>query len=414
MSQITTRILPCGMPLIVESMPAVRSAALCWTTPAGSAHDPENLQGLSTMLAELLMRGAGKLGSREHADALDRLGASRGTDIDSYSLRITATTLGSRLAEVLPLMTDMVRAPRLEAAAIEPTRDLALQALASVNDEPQERAMLLLRSRHHPAPRNRSGLGTEDGLKAITRKDLVDWWSAMARPGSCIFAVAGAVDAGAIEDTLNALLAGWSGATPEPTTGPPPPRGYYHEHDETNQVQIMLAFDAPPEPSDDSILERIAMHVLAGGMGGRLFTEVREKRGLCYAVSASYRSDRDFGVTSGYVGTTPERAQDSLDVLIAELQRITTPQGAVTAEEFARAKIGMKSGIIFSGESTAARAGALAGDYRKLGRPRTLDEVAARVEGVTLDRLNDYLSRRTMGSVTIQTLGPKELRSPLG
>jgi predicted Zn-dependent peptidase len=148
-------------------------------------------------------------------------------------------------------------------------------------------------------------------------------------------------------------------------------------------------------------------------MSGRLFSEVREKRGLCYSVSAGYRPDRDYGVVTAYVGTTPERAQESLDVLIAELHRISTPEGRVTEEEFKRAKVGMKSGLVFSGESTGSRAVSLAADQRKLGRPRSLDELAQQVDAVTLDQLNAYLARRAIGAATIQTLGPRDLKSPL-
>ena len=113
---------------------------------------------------------------------------------------------------------------------------------------------------------------------------------------------------------------------------------------------------------------------------------------------------------TAYVGTTPERAQESLDVLFAELERIQSPAGKVEKDEFDRARIGMKSRLVFSGESTAARAGALAGDWHRLGRARSLDEMAAQIDAVTLDQVNDYLSKRSMGRMTVQTLGPAELK----
>ena len=154
------------------------------------------------------------------------------------------------------------------------------------------------------------------------------------------------------------------------------------------------------------------INVLSGGMSGRLFTEVREKRGLCYSVSAGYRAERDFGAVTAYVGTTPERAQESLDVLTQELQRIHTPAGAITQEEFQRAVIGSKSRLIFSGESTGARAAALAADQHRVGRPRSLGELAEEIDRVTLDQVNNYLTRRSLGTPTIQTLGPAELTAP--
>lgn len=413
MTRITTRTLRCGAPLVVETIPGVRSAALSWLIPAGSAADPGRLEGISTMWAELICRGAGELGSREHADALDRLGAGRSTDVGTYYLRVGVTTLGDRLEETLPLIADMVLRPKMEAEAVEPARDLALQAIESLKDDPQQRAMLAARARHHASPINRSGMGTVEGLQAVTREDLVEGWGQTARPGRSILAAAGAVDADALEAAFNTLLAGWAGTTAEPKNEGQPARGYGHEEDESNQVQIVVVHDAPPEPAEESLLEKIVASVLSGGMSGRLFTEVREKRGLCYSVSAGYRGDRDYGGVSAYVGTTPERAQESLDVLIGELVRIGTPEGRVTEDEFRRAVVGMKSRLIFSGESTAARAAALAADMHKFKRPRSLDEMAQKIDKVTLDQVNAYVAKRGLGRLTIQTLGPSALKPPM-
>lgn len=409
MGTIHTTTLACGMPLIVEPMSGVESVAITWLLPAGSARDPDNRQGMSAMWAELLLRGSGPLASRDLADAVDRLGIGRSTEVGSYTLRIGATLLGRRLAESLPLITDMGLRPRMDDDAIEPSRDLALQTLASLKDDPQERAILLARERHQPVPLNRSGLGTEEGLRALSRDELLQGWHAIAKPGSSIFAVAGACDPAAVESALNHLFAGWSGSVPQVHVGSAPARGYAHASDPTNQVQIVLVHDAPPETSSDCVLEKVVVSVLSGGMSGRLFTEVREKRGLCYAVSAGYRGDRDFGLVSAYVGTTPERAQQSLDVLRAELERLSTPAGAITPEEFERALVGLRSGLVFSGESTSARASAIAVDYRRLGRARGLDELAAQYAKVTLDEVNAYLRRRSMGRLTVQTLGPAPL-----
>jgi predicted Zn-dependent peptidase len=263
-------------------------------------------------------------------------------------------------------------------------------------------------------------LGTPETLAAISREHLLDGWHARALPRRSILAVAGNVapagGAVGIASRLNALLSGWSGDVPEPVLRVSPTKGtYHHIADDSSQVQVLLAHDAPPEPHEDCIPERIISSVLSGGMSARLFTEVREKRGLCYAVSESYGADRDFGQCVAYVGTTPERAQESIDVLAAELRRINGPAalgGGITDEEFGVALIGIKSRIVLAGESSTARAHALASDQHKLGRPRSLDEIAAAYDVLTIRRVNDYLSRRAMGPFTIVTLGPRELTPP--
>jgi predicted Zn-dependent peptidase len=413
MNRIVTRVLDCGMPLIVEVMTGVKSAALTWLLPTGTASEPERLQGLATVWSELLMRGAGDLNSRQHADALDRLGVARGTDAGTYHLRISATMLGSRMIEALPLITDMVLRPRFEEASLAPAKDLALQAIESLKDDPYERCVVAAKSRHFAPPLNRSTHGTPEGIERITLDDVISGWAERARPGGSILAAAGAVDPDALAARLSQLLAGWRGESPRFTTMGRPPRGYAHETDETNQVQIVLVHDAPAEAEPTSMLEKVAINTLSGGMSGRLFTEVREKRGLCYSVSASYSSGRDFGLVIGYVGTTPERAQVSLNVLVEEMERINSAPGAVTPGEFDRAIVGMKSRLVFSGESTAARAASLAYDVHRLGRPRGLDEVAGEIDAVTLDRLNEYLMGRRMGKTTIQTLGPSPLIPPM-
>jgi len=412
---IISKTLSCGTPLVMEPMSGVKSVGVTWLLPAGNATDPDNRQGMAPMLSELLMRGAGGLDSRGFADAMDTMGVSHSVDSATIHMRMGFSLLGTRLMDALPLAVDMVLRPRIDQDAVEPTRDLAMQALEGLSDDPQERAVLAVRERHNPAPINRSGLGTAEGLAALTREELIEGWRARAKPVGSVIAIAGDLDAAggpeAIASRLDALLAGWSGAAPAVQLGHAADRGsLHHIEDKSSQVQIVCMHDAPPEPSPDCRLERLVSSVLSGGMASRLFAEVREKRGLCYAVSQSYATDRDYGRCMAYVGTQPERAQESLDVLLAELQRINTPAGALTAEELQRALIGIRSSLIFSGESTGARASGLASDQYRLGRPRSLEEIDAAYASITLDQVNAYLARRTLGEVTIVTLGSAEVR----
>lgn len=412
MTTIREQTLDCGMTLITEQMSGVESVGVSWLLPAGIAREPVDRQGLGAIWSELLFRGAGPLDSRAQADAFDRVGANRSARSGTMFMRLGSTALGARVPELLPLIADMVCRPRMAPEAIEPSRDLALQALDSLADDPQERAAIAARLRHRPDPINRSGLGTREGLAAITREDLVDLWHAQAVPGGSILGLAGAVDHDAIAAQLDELLAGWAGAIGELRTDTVGERGYAHEEDDSNQVQILVIHDAPGESHPDAVLERIVTSVLSGGMSGRLFAEVREKRGLCYAVSAGYATAPTYGAVSSYVGTTPERAQESLDVLVEQLRRMHSAEGAVTREEFDRAVTGLTAKLVFSGESSGARASAIATDKHLVGRPRSLAERVEAIRGVTLERVNDYLSRRTLGTMTIQTLGPAPLTPP--
>lgn len=413
MPTIITETLGCGALLVVEKISGVRSIGARLLIPAGDAHDPDGAQGRAAMFSELLQRGAGELDSRAQADAFDLLGAGRSANNGRLFIRIGSSMLAERFSGVAPLLTDMVRRPRFDADAVEPARELCLQALESLRDDPQRRCMLAARRRHYPSPLNRSGFGDESGLKALSRDSIAGGWAAHALPVGTIIAVAGAVEPAEVVETFAALLDDWRGEAPGIETGPDAPRGYAHEPDDSAQEQIVVVHDAPREPSDEVILEKLLISVLSGGMSSRLFTEVREKRGLCYSVNASYSASKETGTVTAYVGTTPDRAQESLDVLLAEMERING-HAPITGEEFARAVTGMKSRIVFSGESTSARAGALASDLHNLGRARGMDEVLSLVDSVTLEQLNNYAAGRTRGPLTIQTLGPVELTPTAG
>lgn len=408
--QSATR-LECGADLVVEHISAAQSVALAWMLPMGTAFFPPSADGHAPMLSELIFRGAGGLSSRELSDAMDRLGLQRNADAHAHHFRIDATLLADRLDDALPLLVNVIRRPALPDDAVDPVRNLCLQSIDSLNDEPQHLVMLLVRGRHLPVPYNRHGYGDPSVIASAAGDQLRAAWSDGCVPGGAIIAAAGAVDPDRLAHRLNELLAGWNGAKPDDPRPDRSPRGYLHVQQETAQVHIGLAFDAPAEPHEDSMVERLAASVLSGSTSGRLFSEVRQKRSLCYSVGASYRAGRDRGFVNVYAGTTPDRAQETLDVCLAELERLS--RGA-TREEYDRAKVGLKSRLVMSGESTPARAGAIGGDHFRLGRLRTLDEIAAEIDAVSFDRLNDYLAARDFAAQTIVTVGSAPLNAPAG
>ena len=211
MSTIETIALDCGATLVFEPIAGVASVALNWMLPPGSSSDPEDGDGLAAVLSELIFRGAGELNSRNHSDALDRIGVQRSSNVSTHHLRLTATLVGHRLDEAVPLLAVMVTQPALPADAVEPVRSLCLQSLESLDDDPQALVMLRLREHHHPPPFNRHGYGERAVLEKCTVEDLRRAWAGRCVPGGSIFAGAGAADPRALAKHLNEVLSGWSG-----------------------------------------------------------------------------------------------------------------------------------------------------------------------------------------------------------
>lgn len=409
MNSIQTRQLDCGLTLLIEPRKNVESCSLQWVLPAGSASDPIESVGVSAMLSEMLFRGAGDLDSRALSEEMDRCGMRRDTDVGIHHLRLSATMLSQELYKGLSYMIQMVRDPLLPGDAVEPIRNLCLQSLDSLQDEPQQEVMLRVREQHRPSPFNRSGYGERDGLEAIDLECIRSAWSDRMSPHGSILAVAGAVDASSLVDHLETSLGDWSGSPDEVLTSTPAAGGVDHIERDSAQVHIGMAWNAPPESHADAMLEHVASRVFSGSSSGRLFTEVRQKRSLCYSVNAIYRSGRDNGVIGLYAGTTTERAQETLDTCASEFERMSL---GVTEEEFTRAITGLESGLVLSGESNNARASSLVSDQFRLGRARSLDEILGQVSAVSLADVNDYLSRRATGEPTIVTLGSVTLVPP--
>jgi predicted Zn-dependent peptidase len=152
-----------------------------------------------------------------------------------------------------------------------------------------------------------------------------------------------------------------------------------------------------------------AVNILSGGMSSRLFTHVREERGLCYAVWASYATFRDRGSVLAYAGTTTERAQETLDVTVRELKRLVD---GIEADEVDRVKAGLKSSLIMQEESTGARAASIASDWYYLNRVRTFDEIQSAIDGLTPDTIIGHLKRYPAKDFTMVTLGRDPLKIP--
>ncbi|MBL4810551.1 MAG: insulinase family protein [Phycisphaerales bacterium] len=407
---ITLATLDNGLRIAIEPNDSMRSVAMRLMIPSGVIHQEKNELGIVGICAELLLRGSTTRNSQQQADDFDLAGAVRDASPAAKSIGVSMTTLDNRFEEAVALVADMTLNPAMTDESFEASRIMAQHALASLADDPQQRAVLAARERHLPEPYNRSTYGTESSLKSITAQSTRDWWAAHAKPDGAILSIAGAIEPGKAIELASTYFGSWSGKAPPPKISTDAPRGYAHEEDDTNQVQIIIVNDAPPAAHANEMNELLAVSVLSGGMSGRLFTEVREKRALCYSVSASYRAAKEYGLVTSYVGTTPERAQESLDVLYEQLGAMQA--GDVTSDELNRARIGLKSRVIFSGESTGARASALIGDLVNRGSPRTLGQVIEQIEAVDLESFNDYLRQRTLGKITIQTLGPAALTPP--
>ena len=267
--------------------------------------------------------------------------------------------------------------------------------------------MLELKRRYYPDPWGRPSEGEEKDLEAMTIDEIRGHFQKRFQPRGAIIGIAGRIDWQALKDLIGELFADWkSTSTETPAEGK---RGVTVEqlHHDSNQTHIGIAYDTVPYRHPDYFRAFAAVGALSGGMSARLFTEVREKRGLCYTVFASHHTHRDRACVLCYAGTSADRAQETLDVTLAELTRLAK---GILPEELARLKARVKSGLIMQGESSSARAAAVAREWYHLGQARTLAELGRLVDALTVESINEFLRDNPPATFTVVTLGPTPLK----
>jgi len=401
---------PNGLVLVAESMPHVQSAAFNLLLPAGAAYDREGYFGSASMLAEWITRGAGSRDSRALLNALDNLGVSHGEGAQTLHTSVSAATLGRNLVPALEIFADIILRPHLLDDEVEAIRALAIQNLQGLEDDPGSKVIYELRRRHFPDPWGRPSPGTIEDIEKITPDVLRSFHQAYYQPNGAILAVAGALDWDHLKEAVGRLFEAWK-PHPEPSITPKfAGRRRDHIAKETQQTQIALAYPTVSVTSPEYYQARAMIGVLGGYSSARLFTEVREKRGLCYTVYASYETQKDRAAVVCYAGTSTDRAQETLDVTLDEIQRLS--RDGIEGEELDTMRAGLKSSLIMQQESSMSRAGSLSSDWYYLGRVRPLDEISASLDALSPDSVGDFARRNAPTDMTILTLGPTPLQLP--
>ena len=403
---IHQHVYPNGLVLLAEEMRGVESAAFNFRLPAGSIHETEDRAGVAGIVCDMTLRGAGPRDSRALINDLDNLGVDRGESVHDAHTSYGGATLAKNLLPALEIYADIVRRPHLRAEHLEPARLVAQQELQGVEDEPSQKVMLELKRAFFPDPWGRPSIGSRDGVEAVVLDDVLRFHAARYIPNGTVLGVAGRIDFAQVRDAIGRLFGDWEPATDPPVVEGPGPAALSHLAHESNQTHIAIAYPSIPYAHENYFQAWGAISVLSGGMSSRLFSEVREKRGLCYTVYASQHSLRDRGAVLCYAGTSAERAQETLDVVLEELTKLAS---GIQAVELNRAKARSKSALIMQQESSSARAGSIARDWYYLGRVRTLDEIAALVDGLSAESINAYLAQNPPGDFTVVTLGSKPL-----
>ncbi|PQO25835.1 insulinase family protein [Blastopirellula marina] len=394
------------MTLLAESMPWLQSAAFSIVIPAGVQREDESNRGVANLLCDWVQRGCGDLDSREYVEALDNLGVARGGGVSSSHLSFGGALLAENLDATLGIFADLVQRPHFLADEFEDAKQVCFQELRALEDDLHQQTMLSLRRQMYPDPWGWHPTGTLASVEALTEDVAKEYFDTWVRPDEAIISVAGNFDWDRLKQTIQKLFGDWK-SRPGQTSylGSTLPE-YVHIPFESSQTHVGLGFKGVPISDPNFYQVRAAIGIMSDGMSSRLFSEVREKRGLCYTVYASCNSLKTQGAVLAYAGTSTERAQETLDVMIEQFNEL--PKG-VRQDELTRLKARFKSGIIMQQESSSSRASSLAADWYHLGRIRTMEELETILDGISVETINAYLEKNPPKDYRVTTIGAKRL-----
>lgn len=405
--------LPNGLKLLVEPMDGVRSVAFTFLVPAGVVHESAEQSGVANLLTSMMTRGAGPYDSHELTRRQDELGLQRSENAEISHTSFTAATVADRLEPALELTQEILRRPHIPADELDLCKAGILQEIQAIEDDPAQKLFVIMRSRILPTPLGRPILGTPSSVERLTVEALRDFHRLHFNPGQAILGVAGAVDFPRVRRIVERLFCDWEPACGDERIPLTPATLPVRTHVPSEKVQthVGLAFESVPFADEDFFNAHGAVSVLSGGMSARLWTEVREKRGLCYGVGASYVPLKELGVVMAHTATTSgERATEALDVMLKVIAQL---RHGIGEDEVARVKAGLKSALVMQQESTSARASSLARGWYYLGRVRTVEEIGRHIDRLSPESIQSYLERHPMREIGILTLGPQSVEVPL-
>jgi predicted Zn-dependent peptidase len=355
----------------------------------------------------LAFRETETVSSRDLVELLDGMGCDYYSNTSVLCTFFGGALPASELYRALPVYADVVRNPRLSPDWLEESRLACLQEVEALEDDLPGKVMQRLKMLQYGEPWGRQAEGTVESLRCITIDEIRDFVRSHYDSEGAIISVAGKFDFDELRDCVGQLFDGWtSQASHPPGEILPSVTGSEHISFPSQQTHIGIAWPGLPYSDESWHLARCAAGVLSDGMSSRLFREVREKRGLCYSVAANCHAVPGRGACFAYCGTTTEYSQQALDVIIGEIVRL---QSGITEDELRRLKTQVRSGLIMQQESCRSRAGTLVNDSLLLGRLRSVDELSERIESLTLDEMNIYLSQNPAGPFNLVTLGEQPL-----
>jgi predicted Zn-dependent peptidase len=401
--RITT--LPNGLTIATDHMVHVGTVALSAVCGSGARSEQPNEHGLAHVLEHMAFKGTSRRTAEGIAEEIEEVGgdinAATGVEQTSYDVRILPRDVGL----AIDLLSDIILHPTFAKDELEREKNVIVQEIGAVEDTPDDLVYDLMQSVCFGGGQSlgRSILGTPQTVHALRREDIFRFRDQHYRAPNMVITAAGAVDHDRIVDLVSTHFEGVSSekspaVTPARWTG-----GECRQMRDLEQAHVILAFPGASLLDEHVYASQIFANVMGGGMSSRLFREVRERRGLAYAVHTFHWAFSDTGVMGIYAGAGEDDLPELMTVIRAELAKAVTD---ITEKEVERAKAQMRMSLELSNEQVTTRAERMARHIQVFGRAISNDEIRAKLDIVSVDSVHIAGQNMLSQPPSLTAIGP--------
>jgi predicted Zn-dependent peptidase len=407
-------VLPSGLRILTEAVPATRSVSFGVWVGVGSRDESPTLSGVSHFLEHLLFKGTRKRSALDISAQIEAVGGETNAFTTKEYTCFYARVLDADLPLAVDVMCDIVADSVIAEADVELERGVILEEIAMHDDEPGEEVHdLLAEALYGTHPLGRLISGTAETIAAMTRRQIDTFYRRRYAPSTIVIAAAGNLDHATVVRQVRRALAGTplDTGTGEPARRRDPSRripGHKPQTlvraKDTEQAHVVLGTSGLGRQDGRRFALGVLNNSLGGGMSSRLFQEIREKRGLAYSVYSYTAEYAESGMFAVYAGCAPGKVAEVLDLTRVQLAEVAAD--GLTDAEVLRGKGMMKGALVLGLEDTGSRMSMLGKGELLYDELLSVDELLARVDAVTPDDVREVAGALLANPVSQAAIGP--------
>jgi len=413
-SPVLRTVLPGGLRVITESLPAVRSVAFGIWAGVGSRDEDVAHAGATHYLEHLLFKGTSRRSALEISAAMDAVGGELNAFTAKEYTCYYARVLDADLPLAIDVLADMVTRSLIELKDVDAERGVILEEIAMNDDDPSDTVHEAFAAQlFGDTPLGRPILGSVDSINSITREQITEHYAARYKPDNLVVAAAGSLDHAEVVELTRAafgpVLTGDATPVPARLPGPDGPdaqagTGVRLVSRGIEQANLVLGCGGLARNDDRRFALGVLNAALGGGMSSRLFQEVREKRGLAYSVYSFSSQHADTGLWGVYAGCLPAKADEVLSICRDEIDKVVS--GGLTDDELDRGKGQLRGSIVLGLEDPSSRMSRLGKSELVYPRLEPVEEILASIEAVTHDDVRDVAAAVLAQPKALAVVGP--------